>query len=221
MKIEKKYLILISVVLVIIMICLFGSRIKNKDVATKKTENGSRLPEVKIDSVDSNAINKYLEELYNEYAKDKKSKFTYTYEIKDNIISILAIIDEYNDDANTTIRKYMAFNIDKLTGEYLSKDDIIEKYNIDIQQMKETIENHFKIYYDDEAEQQYLVKEECDFTCYLSYMRGIDILLDQVVLVIENNSIVAYTNFDVTFGDDSDYFKNIEKDYYRTVIKEL
>lgn len=221
MKIEKKYFILIFVVLVIVIICLFGSKLKNKDVATKKEENGSKLPEVKLDSIDSNTINNYLEELYNKYTKDKKSKFTYTYEIKDDIISILAIIDEYNSDANTTIRKYMAFNIDKLTEEYLSKEDLIEKYNIDIQQMKEKIENHLRIYYDDEAEQQYLVKEECDFNCYLSYMRGIDILLDQVVLVIENNSIVAYTNFDVTFGDDSNYFKDIKKDYYRTVIKEL
>ena len=78
-----------------------------------------------------------------------------------------------------------------------------------------------KIYYDKEAQEEYLVKEECDFSCYLSYLRAIDILTDQVVLVIEKNQLVAYTNFDVTFSDDADYFKTLKENYYRTVIKEL
>lgn len=222
MKLEKKYYILIFVVLVFIItyLLLFTSK-NNKYISVKKSQDGSKLPQVNIKSNDGVAINEYLENLYNQYTKDKRNKFTYTYSSKGDILSILAIIDEFNNDANTTIRKYMAFNINKKTGQYLSKEEIAELYQTDLGDIKNKVEQHLKTYYDKEAQEEYLVKEECDFSCYLSYLRAIDILTDQVVLVIEKNQLVAYTNFDVTFSDDADYFKTLKENYYRTVIKEL
>lgn len=222
MKLNKKYYVLIFVALVFIITCLllFASK-NNKYISVKKSQDGSKLPQLNIKSNDSTAINEYLENLYNQYTEDKRNKFTYTYSSKGDILSILAIIDEFNNDANTTIRKYMAFNINKKTGKYLSKEEIAGLYQTDLGQIKEKVEQHLKTYYDKEAQEEYLVKEECNFNCYLSYLRAIDVLTDQVVLVIEKKQLVAYTNFDVTFSDDADYFKTLKENYYRTVIKEL
>lgn len=222
MKFEKKHLLWILAILILLLIIVFiFQTTKNDYIKTKKSNNGSKLPEINLESNDGKAINQYLEELYNKYTSDEKSKFTYTYDEKNNIISILAIIDEYEEDTQQYIRKYMAFNIDKTTEEYVTKEDLVSLFSTNMYEVKETVENHFKELYDKEIEANYIEKKECDFNCYLSYMRGIEIITDNIVLVIEKNKLVAYTNFDVTYSDDADYFKNIKENYYRTIIKEL
>lgn len=222
MKFEKKHALWILIILVLLLIVFFIFKTTSNDyIKTKKSEDGSKLPEVNLDSNDSKAINQYLEELYNKYTSDGNSKFNYTYEVKDNIISILAIIDEYQTDSKNYVRKYMAFNIDKETKTYISKEEIVSLFNTDMYEVKSLVEAHLKKLYEDEVNERYLEKNECDFNCYLSYMRGIEILTDNVVLVIEKNKLVAYTNFDVTYSDDADYFKTIKDNYYRTEIKEL
>lgn len=222
MKFEKKHVlwILIIFILVLIVFLIFKTT-NNNYIKTKKSKDGSKLPEINLESNDSEAINQYLEELYNKYTSDGNSKFNYNYDTKDNIISILAIIDEYQKDTKNYVRKYMAFNIDKETKTYISKEELVNLLNSDMYEVKSLVETHLKDLYEDEANEKYLEKYECDFNCYLSYMRGIEILTDHIVLVIEKNKLVAYTNFDVTYSDDADYFKTKKDNYYRTVIKEL
>ena len=79
MKLDKKYYVLIFVALVFIITCLllFTSK-NNKYISVKKSQNGSKLPQLNINSNDSTAINEYLENLYNQYTEDKRNKFTYT-----------------------------------------------------------------------------------------------------------------------------------------------
>lgn len=222
MKFEKKHVLWILIILLLLIILLiFKTTSNNNYIKTKKSEDGSKLPEVNLDSNDSEAINKYLEELYNKYTSDRNSKFNYTYDVKDNIISILAIIDEYQINTKSYIRKYMAFNIDKETKSYISKEELVSLFNTDMYEVKSLVERHLKDLYEDEVDEKYLEKNECDFNCYLSYMRGIETLTDNIILVIEKNKLVAYTNFDVTYSDDADYFKTVKGNYYRTAIKEL
>ena len=222
MKIEKNYIIVIIILFIvfsiILLICLPFTK---KNIYTEYSSNGSKLPKINIDSSDGNAINEYLDTLYKKYTSDGKSKFNYTYFEYKNILSILIIIDNYDEETNNYIREYMSFNIDKETKKYITKEELVSLLNSDLSTVKTKVESKLNYFYQDEINEKYVEPNECDFACYISYLRNLDVILEDIVLVIEDNQLVAYTNFDTTFSDDAEYFMNKKENYYRTVIKEL
>lgn len=222
MKIEKNYIIVIIILFIVfsivLLICLPFTK---KNIYTEESSNDSKLPKINIDSSDGNAINEYLDTLYQKYTSDGKSKFNYTYFEYQNILSILIIIDSYDEETDSYIRKYMSFNIDKETKKYINKEELVNLLNSDLSTVKTKVESRLNDFYQDEINEKYVEPNECDFDCYISYLRNLDVILEDVVLVIEDNRLVAYTNFDTTFSDDAEYFMNKTENYYRTIIKEL
>jgi hypothetical protein len=51
-------------------------------------------------------------------------------------------------------------------------------------------------------------------------MRGIDILVDNISLIVEDNKLVAYINLNIdSFSDDEEYFESLNYDPYKVVIE--
>ena len=205
--------ILIGVPIAIVLILL----LMRGNVYTKKSNKDSELPQINSSSNDVDAINKLLENLYDKYTKDG-SKFNYKKFENDDIISILVIIDEKRTDMY--VRKFLSYNINKITNEFISNEDLANLYNLDLLQVIEKVNNRLNIYYEGENAEGYVVKEECNYECYLSYMRGIDILADNISLVVENGKLVAYINLNIdSFSDDQEYFDSLDYDPYKVVIE--
>jgi uncharacterized protein YqgV (UPF0045/DUF77 family) len=217
MKLDKKYWILIFIILFAVIVLIIGLNVK-KDVTTIESSNGSNLPEVNIDSTDSDAINEYVEKLYKQYTSDGKSKLNYTTFTYNNIISMLITIDEYDEETGQFIKKYLTFNIDKSSGKFIEKEDFATLLGIDLDEILNIIQNKFQYYYQDELQKNYI--SNIDFDTYMKEIRGIEVLFENTYFAIENNTLVAYVNFYTLDSIDEGYFNSLENPH-RILIKEL
>lgn len=213
MKKYKKQIIIISFIILLALIIIIFNLINKDSVETKREENGSKLPYINVEGATADALNDYLETLYKDYTSDKKSKFNYKYEVYNNIISVLIDIDLYNK--NNYIKKYMSFNMNK-DGSYLTNEDLSEVFNYDILEVKEKVELKLKDYYNEENNLGYVKKDECDFNCYLKNVIGVEDIINDITLVIENEKLVAYVNLNI---NNSQYLKNLKISPYKIIIE--
>ena len=214
----KKELIVLSIVILIPVLIISIYMLTRGDVSVKRKTKDSKLPYINMKSNDVDTINKLLDDLYQKYTS-KGGKFNYKKFENDKIILILVIIDEYEDKDNYT-RKYLSYNIDKKTKEFVSNEDIALLYNLDIEDIYNIVDNRLKTYYDEEYKEGY-VDYDCDYECYLSYMRGMDNIMDNVSLTVEDNKIVAYINLNIdSLSGDEEYFNSLKYESDRLIIKE-
>lgn len=213
---KKEFIILIPLVVIGILLIFKGLNF-TKDIVTKKKTDDSELPQVNIEGTNAKALNDYLNKLYEETVEDGKSKFNYTYSKYNNIISILVKIDKYRNKEYVT--SYIGFNINK-NGNYLSNEDVAKMFNYEFIDIYDIVDGKLKEYYEDEKNQGYLHEEECDYTCYLKYMRNMTDLINAISLVIEDNKLVAYVNLSIdSYVGDKDYFENLGYDAQKIVIE--
>lgn len=216
MKIFEKYrkeaIIMLVVLGIPILFIIIINLFNHKDVNSIKSKNGSKLPQVNVSGSNADALNEYLESLYEEYTKDGKSKFDYKYEKYNDIISILVEIDRYDYDSNRYIKQYMSFNINK-DGSYLTNEDISELFGYDILEIKEKIDKKMEEYYIQEINLGY-VDNTCNYECYLKE-KNINYIMDKVSLVIEDETLIVYLSVDTN----SEYLDSLKSNPYRIIIE--
>ena len=216
-KYKKEIILLIFIVLVSLMMITLYS-VFRKPIQTTDKKDGSKIPHINIDSVDTSAINKYIDELYNNYSMNGKSKIDYIYYKYDDIYSILLIIDNYNQEKNDFIKEYISFNIKK-DGTFINKEELSELFGFELEEIVDLVDMRLQKYYNNEIEQKYIDKKQCDYSCYLISKRGINNILDNISLVIEEGKLVAYVNLNNTRSDDEDYFLNLDYNPNKIVIE--
>ena len=219
MKLEKKYIILIAIVLFPLLLLGIYYLIHTDDpVKTTKSRSNSKLPQIEIESTDTNAANEYLEELYDKYAKGK-NKFNYEYMTNDDILSLLVKIEEYDEDEDLYTKKFKSFNLVKSSGKYIDKESLFNLFNYELSDITKIVNERLKKYYDEEYEQGY-VDYECEFECYKSYQRGIVGIYDIIEPVIEDGKLVIYLNLSIdSMSGDSEYFESLDYNPYKIVIE--
>ena len=206
----RKEIIILGIVIIVPIIFIGLYYIFRSPVETKGEKNGSKLPYINISGKDTDAINEYLETLYKQYSSDKKSKLTYKTEKYKNIISLLVSIDEYNNETNETIKKYLAFNV-KQDGTFVDKEEMAELFGYSLEEIVDKVDKKLNEYYQDEAIEGYIDSNECSYNCYLSYARGINNILNEISLVIENGKLTVYINLSKDdINGDKEYFEKIE-----------
>lgn len=206
----RKEIIILGIVIIIPIIFIGLYYMFRNPVETKDEKNGSKLPYINISGKDTDAINKYLEDLYKNYSNDKKSKLTYKTEKYKNIISLLVSIDEFNNETNETIRKYLGFNV-KEDGTFIDKEEMAELFGYSLEEIVDKVDKKLNEYYQDEAIEGYIDSNECSYNCYLSYARGINNILNEISLVIENGKLTVYINLSKDdINGDKEYFEKLE-----------
>ena len=206
----RKEIIILCIVIIIPIIFIGLYYIFRNPVETKGEKNGSKLPYINISGKDTQAINKYVEELYKKYSSDKKSKLTYKTEKYNDIISLLVSIDEYNKDINETIKKYLGFNV-KQDGTFIDKEELAELFGYSLEEIVDIVDKKLNEYYQNEIVEGYIDSNECNYNCYLSYARGINNILDEISLVVENGKLTVYINLSKdNINGDKEYFEKIE-----------
>jgi hypothetical protein len=153
---------------------------------------------------------KYNKHYYEKEIKKIKSRIDYLKSIMANE-SVKKEIEELKKDLYTKrYDKYdLLYNEEAFLGLDKICDDLLKKVN-----------KRVNVYYTEEGQEGYFEKNECDYECYLSYMRGIDILVDNISLIVEDNKLVAYINLNIdSFSDDEEYFESLNYDPYKVVIE--
>lgn len=216
-KITKNQMILIILVIIIPLAFLCLYLMFKSQVVTKETKDKSNLPQINISGSDTKEINKILSDLYSDYTKDGKSKFDYTYTEYKNVLSVLIKIEDYLEETDEYVTKYLCYNIDKKTKKILSTEELIEKMNYDFDNVVEQVDEQLRSYYDDARSKGYF-DDTCDYNCFLDKHNS-KFILENVAFVIEDKQLVAYLNLGINSNiEDSEYFKNL-KDQYRIFIK--
>ena len=146
----------------------------------------------------------------------------YKTNIYGDLVSVLIEIDEFQSNIKEYVKKFVSFNVKK-DGTFVDDDTLANKFGFTLVDVVDQVENRLKYYYNEEVNEEYIDKDECDFNCYLSYARGINNILDELSLTVEDGKLVAYINMskDDVSGD-KEYFEKLENDNinpYRIVIE--
>lgn len=210
-KYKNKIIIIALMIIIPFLIVALYFAFRSR-VVTKQSDSKSELPQININSSDVENINKLLSELYDNYTSDNKSTFNYEYQKYKDINSILITIEDYQEDTNEYITKYLSYNIDS-KGNNLDNDELMEKLNYNFDSIYNQINRKLQKYYNDIISLGYLTSE-CDYNCFLKNKHNIKYLLENTVFVVENGQLVAYVNlYTNNASGDKKYFDGIENPY--------
>ena len=213
----KREIIIISSVIIIPLILIALYYIFRSPVENRPSKNGN-MPFINIQGKDVEAINNYISEIYKTYGKEKNTKLSFTTSTYKNIVSVLVTIDEYKKETNEYIKKFMSFNVKK-DGTFVDKEELSSMFGYELEEVVEKVEKKLDFYYQDEINKEYVDKYECDFNCYLTYARGINNILDEISVVIENGKLVIYINLSKDdINGDKEYFDGL-KDPYKLILE--
>ena len=99
----------------------------------------------------------------------------------------------------------------------LIENVILSLFSVTEDDVRNKIEEKFQEFYEDEVYKGYLVKQECDYECFLGW-REVDDYLDSVSYFVRDGKLVAYRPFTVysVYGQE-EYFT--DKDYEFVIAK--
>ena len=194
---DKKVYIFIILLMVSLTFILVIFNYNKKDYVY--LENG--IPVINIDNASS--INQEIKNIYNDKSKNIKY-ITYT---NKNIYSLILDIEEYSVDANENLKSYISYNINLTNNEVITKEDLIKMFNFSVDDIISAATKLLKKYYDEEASEGYIEKNECSFDDYVKYIREIENLYDDITLFVKNNELYGYIPFHKnSIFEDSEYF---------------
>ena len=187
-----------------------------------ETSDGSydKIPTINIDNSNIEKINNKILTNYNNVKDNGEYDYSYNYNVNKNE-HILSLKVEYSyipKGLEKMVTYYDTYNIDLLTGNIISDDELLKRYDIDKSKLKNFIESKFKSYYNDIIEKKYYTKKECNYTCFLTNRGLTDKYLNGVSLYVKDDSLIMYKFYFVS----SKYY---EEEYFGTnpyeiVVKE-
>ena len=137
------------------------------DVLLNKDSRQSRIPFINLTISGIDEINKEIAAtIYEEtIVHNRSANYDYYYD-EGNILSLLITFEEYMSNDKLALLKYEAYHVDLKNRKILTEEELIQKYDISITDVKEVYEQKMKFFYD-EALQEGYVDNYCDFDCYV------------------------------------------------------
>lgn len=224
-EINRKLLIILCLLLVVAIV-LFMFRYFNKAkynsyridegknyVYTKysSSTNKAVIPYINIVGDYAKAVNEEIEKISKEYlvSKDVNKTVTYRYNQNRNILSVVLMFRDI-DSEKRLIYSFKTYVFDLSKGcKLLTNDEILKMFDITDREVNDVMANVMKSKYSDEIEKGFIVKEECDYKCFLE-MRNIDNYIDNANYYIEEGHLVVYRAFSVfsIYGEEEYYTRN-------------
>ncbi len=190
---------------------------KDKDlVYTRYTKNTNNfqvdVPYVNMNIGVAKGINEDINLFVNDFLDSNKALITYKYSINGHILSLLIQIVDY--DVKTVPQTYFrSYNINISNGDLLSDQALLDYYGITTEQVESIIRNQFQDYYNEEVEEGYFAKEECNMECFLVY-RDMEGYMENLNYYIDSNKLYVYKPFQVysIFGEE-EFFKDSDFEF--------
>lgn len=169
--------------------------LENKDYVftVDKTKN-SKLPFINIDSEEVQYINDELEKKYYRATTSKLDTYlTYESNVKDNFISVLVTEKSMNDKNDIPDINYYTYYIDIKTKDIYTNNNILEKYNLNYNNIEKIVEQELQKQYSKEVKEGYIVYQECDIACYKE-IRKYTSVQNNMNFYVKDNKVYGYLN---------------------------
>ncbi len=174
------------------------------------------IPYLNINSSAANDINAKIKSDY-EITKSKLGyNYEYKYYVSDDIVSIVVqtVCTEEGNSLNETY-EYFVYNYDLKENKEISDDELLEKYDITLDQVDMFLKNKFLNYYFLLVDKKKIDQDRVAFVDFLA-VKNIKEMTDRINFAVEDNSLIAYRPFDITpINNDDKYF---DTDNFRFVV---
>lgn len=219
-----KFLIMLLLLIVIIIIFSLNSNLKkkvenkvfkNSDYVFTKLETNKELkcPYINIKSKTISNINGRIMQQYYKMVNEKNN-MNYTYSINNNILSLLIIITKKEIGYTARSQEFITYNINLETSKVIKDRDLLSMYELSDDEVVDYVSGELKNSYEIEANEGYIVGEECDFNCYLNMHDIPSISANLVYYVDKNNKLIGYLNHELeTIYFDKDDYKEFNYKY--------
>lgn len=195
-KIIWLFILVISLVIVLISVLIINKN--KKEIIYTKSKNGdSSLPYININTDDINKINEQLKSDY-EMIKKYNNESYMKYEYDDSDYLSLVVEEGIKQDDYILEKNFYTYNIDTKSKRVLSFDEILNIYNLNYDDVKETIETELKRQYESEVNEGYIDDNECDYQCYLSF-RNYKSIDENLTIYKKNDKVYGYLNINHGF----------------------
>ncbi len=221
---KKKTIIIISIfiILAIILKIILGSvktnntlinsyikTLTSKDISEKLKENLScnleevlkknRVPYLKLSNSTYNKINDELIQTFLLRACYQNGYIDYEASYNDDILSI-ALNISYETTDDLAYLEYKTYNINTKNHTQLTNQDILNKYQLSVNQVNTIVKNYMIKYYNYEREND-LLDLDISFNEYLNDLNFKDITLSNMNLYIDNKKdLYIFKDYDLSYG---------------------
>ena len=192
-----------------------------KDINQTADGITNEIPTININNSKIETINNKILTNYNNVSSlPDEYEYGYEYSVNDkkHILSLIVKYSYIPEKVNKMVTYFDTYNIDLLTGDIISDDDLLKRYDIKKDKLSEFIGAKFENYYREIVKKKYYTKEECDYACFLKNRGLTDDYLKGVSLYVKDNSLVMYKfYFMVSKYHEEEYFADTS---YDIVVKE-
>lgn len=198
LKENKKILIILSILLIFVIFSSIFDKNEYSDklddskdyIYTSRSNKDSEMPYINLTSEEITNANIEILTKYLEISKNESGTMKYSYDNYSNIISlVISIIDNEGNLEKIT------YNIDTKSQSILTKEEIMDKFNLDDNKVKKIMEYNIKEYYNYEKSKNYISKN-CDFDCYITE-NAID-LYNDYRFYIKDKELYIYKKINIT-----------------------
>lgn len=192
-----------------------------KDINQTADGITNEIPTININnSKIENINNKILTNYNNVLSSLSEYDYSYEYSVNDkkHILSLIVKYSYIPENFDKMVTYFDTYNIDLLTGDIISDDDLLKRYEVTKDKLSQFIEAKFENYYREIVRKKYYTKEECNYACFLKNRGLTDDYLKGVSLYVKDNSLIMYKFFfTVSKYHEEEYFAN---NSYDIVIKD-
>ena len=105
---------------------------------------------------------------------------------------------------------YASYNIDTNQKRQISNNDLLKAYGLTRKDVDKIVEEEFKNFYEDEIDNEYFERGECDFSCYMKLRKYSSIDdIDFSYYVDEDSKLKLYLPFEEdSIFEEHNYFSD-------------
>ncbi len=111
-------------------------------------------------------INNNITEYINSFAKEDIC-ITYEYDVNGKILSLVIKVEDYSYVESAAILYFRSYNINLDTLELLSKDDLLNLFDTNTNNVEQELNNKINDYYNDLVNEGVINSNECNYNCFI------------------------------------------------------
>ena len=173
----------------------------------------NQIPYFKVSNTLYDSINKDILENSLLRVCYQNGYMSYDISLNDNILSLIVYISYETDNELANI-EYKTYNINTDTNQIVNNQELLNKYNLTVNQINTKVLTELNKYYNYEKENE-LVDQNITFSDYLNILEYKTVTLNNLSLFIDKkNDLYIYKDFSLSEGMNRlDYFPNLSNTF--------
>lgn len=201
-----------------VLITAYVSRLEKEDLTF--TDNNcdldyvlkyNNIPYFNLNTEVFNELNEEIFETFLLRTCYQDGEIDYEASLNDNILSV-ALNISYETDDDLAYLEYKTYNINIDENTRMNNQDILNRYNLTLEDVTSRVLSHLRTYYDYEVEKGYIT--DFSFNEYLTILNYTPITINNMNLYIDsNNDLYIYKDYTLSTG------MSIDEDFPDITIK--